>query len=118
MLSIDDINNLPIENKKLRAIIEKQNLILQECGISAHGEMKRVAQKFKEYREAYTKLNKLYEENCNFTGRLENALQEIKELCKETTANVNIYGYERDYTYKAIVEHNNKILKIIRKGLK
>ena len=69
-------------------------------------------------KEAYTKLNNLYNENCEFTNRLENALQEVKELCKKTTANVNMYGYERDYTYKAIVEHNNKILKIIRKASK
>lgn len=66
-------------------------------------------------REAYTKLNNLYKENCEYTGRLENALQTIEGLCKETTANVKRYGFERDYNYKAIVQHNNKILKVIRK---
>ena len=66
-------------------------------------------------REAYTKLNNLYKENCEYTGRLENALQQIEVLCKETNTNVNMYGYERNYTYKAILEHNNKILKVIWK---
>lgn len=65
MLSIDDINNLPKENEKLKATLGK-----------------------------------------------------IQELCKGTTANVNMYGYERDYSYKAVVKYNNKILKIIREGLK
>ena len=66
-------------------------------------------------REAYTKLNNLYKENCEYTGRLENALQQIEGLCKETNTNVNMHGYERNYTYKAILEHNSKILKVIRK---
>lgn len=65
-------------------------------------------------REAYTKLNNLYKENCEYTGRLENALQKIEGLCRETNTNVNMYGYERNYTYKAILQHNNKILKVIR----
>jgi len=75
-------------------------------------------QENEKYKEAYTKLNNLYNENCEYTGRLENALQTIKGLCKETTANVKKYGFERDYNYKAIVQHNNKILKAIREGMK
>ena len=58
-------------------------------------------------------INRLEKEN----ESLKSALGKIEGLCKETNANVNMYGYERDYTYKAILEHNNKILKVI-KGVK
>ena len=59
-------------------------------------------------------INKLQAEN----EKMKASLIKIQGLCKTTTANVNLYGYEQNYTYKAIVRHNNKILKAVREGLK
>ena len=55
-------------------------------------------------------INNLQTEN----NKMKAALGKIEGLCRETNTNVNMYGYERDYTYKAILQHNNKILKVIR----
>lgn len=37
-----------------------------------------------ELKKAYTRLNSLYNDNCNFTGKLEQTLTEIKELLLKT----------------------------------
>lgn len=51
-------------------------------------------------------------ENCYYKQlqKANSALKNIKILCKTSTKNVKKHGYERDYTYKAVIEHNNKIL--------
>ena len=35
-------------------------------------------------RNAYKKLNSMYEENCEYTGKLEQTLQEIKEIAEQS----------------------------------
>lgn len=64
--------------------------------------------------------NSLCEDNKNCyykqLQRVTQAFKEITELCKKTTKNVKKYGFERNYTYKAIVQHNNKILKVIKEA--
>jgi hypothetical protein len=59
-------------------------------------------------------INKLQAEN----QKMKASLIQIEGLCKTTSANVKRFGFERDYNYKAIVQHNNKILKAVREGLK
>lgn len=59
-------------------------------------------------------INNLSKEN----EKMKATLEEIKRICKDTTALVNLYGYERDYSYKAVVKYNNKILRKIKEVIK
>ena len=45
-----------------------------------------------ELKKAYARLNALYNDNCNFTGKLEETLAEIKEFVEnEMTSNCDTY---------------------------
>lgn len=71
MLSIKEINLLQAQNEGLK----KQNADLQK----ENAELK---ENFEGQRNAYAKLNSMYEENCEYTGKLEQTLQEIKKYLK------------------------------------
>lgn len=51
-------------------------------------------------------------------SKCKQTLIDIEGLCTTTTANVLMYQDERTYSYKAIVEHNDKIKKKIKEILK
>lgn len=51
-----------------------------------------------EFKNAYTRLNSLYNDNCNFTDKLEQSLTEIREIVKPHQRNIDkICGHCRRY---------------------
>ena len=59
--------------------------------------IKSLEQECEELKNAYTRLNSLYNDNCNFTDKLEQTLTEIKEIAEENF-------YFLDCYYRFILE--------------
>ncbi len=98
MLSIKEINLLQGQNEGLK----KQNAELQK-------EIAELKENFEGQRNAYKKLNSMYEENCEYTGKLEQTLQEIKKIAE---ADVHIVGDEKLY-YDVVEQILQKISEVI-----
>lgn len=83
MLSVKDINLLQAQNEGLK----KQNAELQK----ENAELK---ENFEGQRNAYKRLNSMYGENCEYTGKLEQTLQDIKAIATECMNKDTCYDCE------------------------
>lgn len=66
------------EENTLRKIIKNK----EERNIELYKENNKLKADNEELKNSYTRLNSLYNDNCNFTGKLEQSLTEIKEIAE------------------------------------
>lgn len=98
-MSCNCINNAICYYKELKRL-EQENAELKE--------------NFEGQRNAYKKLNSMYEENCEYTGKLEQTLQDIKEIAEGIRNATYQFGQEADQ--KFFNETLGKILQKITKA--
>lgn len=92
-IDVSKCKYIDIENfeKPICHCITQRNECKMPCEYNKDCYYKQLARKEQECEElknAYTRLNSLYNDNCNFTDKLEQTLTEIKEIAKKhkTTA--------------------------------
>ena len=105
------LDQLETENEKLKEQINcrcfdpknNNNRCISYNGIAEDYErdlkqLNQLKEDNEELKNAYTKLNSLYNDNCNFTGKLEQAFIEIKGIVKPHQRNIDkICGHCRRY---------------------
>lgn len=84
---LKEIVELKAENEKLKEEVRTEKIYssqVEELEESIVGQ-----------RNAYKKLNSMYEENCEYTGKLEQTLQEIKAIAESAMAKQQ--EYKKDF---------------------
>ena len=97
------IDNLTAENEELERLykeLQDDMLACNKCRatVKLQQQLNQLKEDNEELKNAYTRLNSLYNDNCNFTGKLEQAFIEIKEIVKPHQRNIDkICGHCRRY---------------------